>query len=56
MDLQLMLIHNVNLRGDRDGEWVIPRVESVNYGIETLRYRGPITWNLLPNDLKNTQS
>ena len=50
------LENNVNLRGDRNGDWVIPRVESVNYGIETLRYRGPITWNLLPNELKDIPS
>ena len=50
------LENNVNLRGERNGDWVIPCVESVNYGIETLRYRGPITWNLLPNELRNIPS
>ena len=37
-------------------EWVIPRVNSVNKGIETIRYRGPKTWELVPNEIKNSTS
>ena len=27
-------------------EWVIPKVRTVNKGVETIRYRGPKTWEL----------
>ena len=41
------------LRSNENGEdWVVPKVRTENYGIETLRYRGPVTWNLVPNDIK----
>ena len=42
-----------NFRDERNGDWVIPKVRTVNYGLETIRYRGPITWNLLPNEIKS---
>ena len=45
-------IHNV-----RNKEcWEIPKARTVNYGIETIRYRGPITWDLLPSDIKESDS
>ena len=37
-------------------EWVIPSAKSVNKGIETIRYRGPKTWELVPKDIKNSIS
>ena len=37
-------------------QWVLPRVRTVNYGIETLRYRGPIVWNLIPDEIKKSKS
>ena len=44
----------LNLRNKN--EWAIPKVRTVNNGIETIRYRGPITWNLLPNEIKQSKS
>ena len=43
-----------NLRNTRS--WEIPRVQKVNYGLETLRYRGIITWDLVPDDIKESES
>ena len=37
-------------------EWVIPSLKSVNKGLETIRYRGPKTWELVPKDIKNSLS
>ena len=37
-------------------KWLIPKVRTVDYGIETVRYRGPKTWELLPNEIKNAKS
>ena len=45
---------NYQLRNERC--WQLPRVDTVNFGKETLRYRGMLTWDLLPNDLKQEQS
>ena len=43
-----------NLRNHRDFD--IPKVRTVNNGIETIRYRGPITWDLVPNNIKESNS
>ena len=45
---------NYQLRNERC--WQLPRVDTVNFGKETLRYRGMLTWDLLPNDLKQEES
>ena len=50
-------LFNKASRETRGGkEWVIPRVRTVNKGIETLRFRGPFTWNLVPSDIKLSKS
>ena len=36
--------------------WQVPDVKTVAYGTETIRYRGPKTWDLVPSDIKNAQS
>ena len=38
------------------GNWVIPKVRTEHNGKETLRYRGPLTWNLLPPNLNSIKS
>ena len=43
-----------NLRNGRC--WEIPNVRTVNYGCETIRYRGPKTWDLLPAEIKDASS
>ena len=43
-----------NLQNQAD--FVISRVKSVNYGLETIRVLGPKIWESLPNDLKNKES
>ena len=43
-----------NLRNNN--EWVIPKARTVNNGIETIRYRGPFTWNLVPNEIRKSKS
>ena len=37
-------------------EWVIPSAKDVNRGLETIRYRGPKTWEVLPYDIKESLS
>ena len=43
-----------DLRNNNDFE--IPKVRTVNNGIETIRYRGPFTWDLVPNEIKQSKS
>ena len=43
-----------NLRNNRISE--VPNVRTVSYGIETMRYRGPKTWDLLPEDIKESNT
>ena len=43
-----------NLR--KKGHWEVPNVRTVNYGLETIRYRGPKTWELLPKEIREAKS
>ena len=36
--------------------WVIPKMRTVHYGTETIRYRGPLIWESLPSDLKDART
>ena len=38
------------------GNWQLPKIRTVNFGLETLRYRGPLTWDLVPKDLQSITS
>ena len=37
---------------NRKGDFVIPKINTVNRGEETVRYRGPKIWKIVPGDLK----
>ena len=39
---------------NKKGDFVIPRINTVKRGEETVRYRGPKIWEIVPNDLQNT--
>ena len=57
--IQQIFIENeneTNFRENRNGDWVIPKARTVNNGLETIRYRGPVTWNLLPKELKSLET
>ena len=43
-----------DLRNNRS--WQVPDVKTVSYGTETIRYRGPKTWELLPSEVKNAKT
>ena len=42
-----------NLRNISD--FIIPKVKSVNFGFEIIRYLGPKIWDSLPHSLKNKE-
>ena len=42
------------MRGKRS--WKVPRVRTVAYGTESIRYRGPATWELIPEEIKKSES
>ena len=42
-----------NFRGK---DWVLPHARTVNNGLETIRYRGPKTWELVPMEIKQAKS
>ena len=49
--------NDTTVRNKNNGEnWVIPKVRTEHRGIETLRYRGPFTWNLLPEEIKSAET
>ena len=49
-------IFKVQTNDRAKGDWVIPKVRTENNGLETIRYRGPLTWNLLPEDIKSAKT
>ena len=59
-------VQNIFTLKDNDGtkcrskknaeNWILPKVRTEHKGIETLRYRGPLTWNLLPDDIKSAET
>ena len=40
----------------KDQDWVLPKARTENNGIETIRYRGPKTWHLVPIEIKNSKT
>ena len=44
------------LKSRGNGDFVIPQVKTVNRGVETIRYRGPLTWDIVPEDIRNAES
>ena len=36
--------------------WEVPKVRTVTYGAESIRYRGPATWELIPVDIRKSKS
>ena len=45
-------IHNIRNKGC----WEMANVRTVNYGTETMRYRGPKVWDLIPSDIKESDT
>ena len=44
------------LKNHGNSDFVIPQVKTVNRGIETIRYRGPLTWDLVPEEIKQSET
>ena len=41
---------------NKNGDFILPKVRTENRGIETIRFRGPKTWELVPEDIKKAES
>ena len=53
---QLFISNHTSYNFRKTREWVIPEVRTVLYGTETIRYRGPKTWDMIPADIKESIS
>ena len=51
-----IMVNLFTLKEQGNGDFVIPQVKTVNRGVETIRYRGPLTWNMVPEDIRNAES
>ena len=57
LPMQELFPRQVNVHYLRNSRyWKIPKVRTVVYGTETIRYRGPKTWELLPEEIKEAKS
>ena len=54
--LQEVFVEHMNKYELRKKRWGLPNTRNVNYGNETIRYRGPKTWDFLPIDIKQSES
>ena len=36
--------------------WEVPKMRTMTFGTETIRYRGIKTWDMVPDDIKNSKS
>ena len=57
LPMQEIFKENVNgreLRNNRN--WEITKVRTVFYGTETIRYRGPKTWEIVPKEIKASKT
>ena len=60
--VQDIFVHNSHATELRSSEkdvledLVLPKARTVNYGIEPLRFRGPVIWNLIPDEIKMSKS
>ena len=52
----LFEIKNINYNLRSQPEFVIPRIKTVYKGSNSLRYFGPVIWNLIPKEIKNSDS
>ena len=57
LPMQELFSEQVNVHDLRNKRcWKIPKVRTVAYGTETIRYRGPKTWELLPAEIKEAKT
>ena len=53
-DLFKSQVNNYDLRNKRS--WQVSYAKTVASGTETIRYRGPKTWELSPNEIKESKT
>ena len=58
LPFQDLFTENRNSHEFRDPSrpWDVPKVRTVNWGTESLRYRGILIWQLVPEDIKSSPS
>ena len=54
--LQLFTEHHNHELRKKKRQWEIPNINTVTYGMESLRYQGPQTWELLPEEVKQSRT
>ena len=48
-------VHNYSTRSVSTCNLYLPRDRTVRYGLNSIKFNGPFTWNDLPNNIKNTR-
>ena len=54
--LPVQEIFKINSSDKAKSDWVIPKVRTEDNGLDAIRYRGPLTWNLLPEEIKSAKT
>ena len=45
-----------NTRGSNRNDFILPKVNTVHYGHDSLRYFGAKLWDILPENIKDSQN
>ena len=59
MEKKIGTRHFLDLKTRGNSDFVLPQVKIVNRGRDIrryIRYRGPLTWELVPDDIKESES
>ena len=57
LPLRELFNENINSHDLRNNRyWEASNVRTVHYGTETIKYRGPKTWEMVPNCIKESTS
>ena len=55
LDIFKVKYSDYNLRGGNNN-FICENIKTVNYGSETISFLGPKIWELIPDDIKNSES
>ena len=53
---KLFDVRNITTDLRKQTSWIVPKTRTVNFGTETIRYRGPLIWESLPSSLRDSKS
>ena len=54
--MSIEIDNDENIHCNKKASFVTPKVKTTRFGIEKIRWMGPIIWNFITEEMKNVQS